>query len=126
LALAALDSIETDFPFHTLVDDILFRKAKIKIDNGNYSDAAKNLEKIVTDFSYESLADDALFMLAGVYQNYIKDIEKAKELYSQIMVSFPGSVFAVEARKNYRELRGDKTGEELPPPDREGQFFNGL
>ena len=29
------------------------------------------------------------------------------ELYQQLLTNYPGSLFAVEARKRYRSLRGD-------------------
>jgi TolA-binding protein len=36
-----------------------------------------------------------------------EDHERAKELYQQILTEFPGSLYAVEARKRFRQLRGD-------------------
>jgi tetratricopeptide (TPR) repeat protein len=126
LALTVLDSIEAQFPYNTLVDDILFRRATIQINNGRYDEAVADLQKVVSDFSFESLADDAMFLLGDVYQNYLKNKEKAMETYTQLMVSFPGSIYVVDARKRYRELRGDKPTDDLPNPDRETQMFNGL
>ena len=38
----------------------------------------------------------------------IIDLEKAKGLYEKIFTDYSGSVFAVEARKRFRILRGDK------------------
>jgi hypothetical protein len=46
-AMATLDSIAELYPYHSLVDDILFRKAKIEIEHLNYSLAAEHLQKIV-------------------------------------------------------------------------------
>jgi tetratricopeptide (TPR) repeat protein len=126
LALAIMDSIENIYPYHTLVDDILFRKAKIEIKKGDYTDAVASLEKIITDFSYETLADDALFLLAETYQYNLKDLEKAKELYNRMLVIHPGSVFVVESRKRFRELRGDKVEEEVPKNTDEEIFIKGL
>lgn len=126
LALAVIDSVENLYPSHTLVDDILYRKAKIRINGRQYNEAAADLQKIVDDFSYESLADDALFLLAEIYQKYLNDAEKAKELYSQMLVSFPGSIYVVDSRKRFRELRGDKPEEELPGATREELYMRGL
>lgn len=105
LALATLDSIAEIYPYHALVDDILYRKSKIKIDQQNYSKAAEYLEQIINDFSYDLLADDALFLVAELYNYNLGEKEKAKELYKQMMVSYPGSVYVDESRKQYRELR---------------------
>ncbi len=105
LALATLDSISEIYPYDPLVDNILFRKAKIEISRQNYKQAATYLEKIVDEFSYELLADDALFMLAEIYHYNLNDGEKAKKLYKKMLTQFPGSVFTDESREKYRELR---------------------
>ncbi|MCF6331804.1 MAG: tetratricopeptide repeat protein [Draconibacterium sp.] len=105
LAMATLDSILEIYPYHTLVDDILFRKAKIEMDKQNYTIAAEYLGQIVSDFSYGLLADDALFMLAELYNNNLGEKEKAKGLYKEMLTQFPGSVFIDESREKYRELR---------------------
>jgi len=105
LALATLDSISELYPYHTLIDNILFRKAKIEISQQNYTKAAEYLEQIVTDFSYELLADDALFMLAELYNYNLGEQEKAKNLYKNMLTQHPGSVFIDESREKYRELR---------------------
>jgi hypothetical protein len=81
LALVTLDSIADMYPYHVLVDDILFRKSKIEIEQKNYTLAAEYLERIRSDFSYDLLADDALYQLAEMYNFDMDEKEKAKELY---------------------------------------------
>ena len=108
IALITLDSINTLFPAHALADDILFKKAKIMEKRQDYETAAKYLQNIVDAYNYDILADDALFRLAELNQFHFNNIEKAKELYQKILVDYSGSLFTVEARKRFRELRGDK------------------
>ena len=113
LALATLDSLADLFPYHVLVDDILFRKSKIEIDRNNYLKAAEYLEQIRAEFSYELLADDALYMLAELYNYKLGQKEEAKELYREMLTMHPGSVFIEESREKFRELREqypDETG----------------
>ena len=105
LAMATLDSISEIYPYHTLVDDILFRKTKIEINQQNHAKAAEYLEQIISDFSYELLADDALFILAELYNYNLDEKEKAKGLYKDMLTQHPGSVFINESREKYRELR---------------------
>jgi DNA (cytosine-5)-methyltransferase 1 len=38
---------------------------------------------------------------------YLSDKEKAKQIYQELLLNFSGSTYAVDARKRYRELRGD-------------------
>ncbi len=104
-AMTILDGLTETYPYHTLVDDILFRKAKIEMDKQNYELAAEYLQTIVTDYSYDLLGDDALFMLAELYNYNMNEKEKAKDLYRQMLSSYPGSVFIEESREKYRELR---------------------
>jgi tetratricopeptide (TPR) repeat protein len=123
-AMATLDSLAEIYPYNTLVDDILFRKAKIETEHKNYVLAADYLQKIVDGFSYELLGDDATFMLADLFNNNLNKKEEAKNLFKEILTRYPGSVFTEESREKYRELRAiypDKESQQSP----EEQFFNG-
>ena len=104
-ALATLDSIAEIYPYHSLTDNILFRKAKIEIDRNNFETAAEYLQEITDNFSYGLLADDALFMLAELFNYQLNEKEKAKELYRMMLTRHPGSVFTEESREKFRELR---------------------
>jgi predicted Zn-dependent protease len=126
LAMATLDSIAEQYPYHTLVDDILFRKAKIEVNAKNYSLAVEYLEQIVTDFSYELLADDALFMLAEIYNYNLNEKEKAKTFYRDMLTQHPGSVFIDESREKYRELREIYPDKETEMLNKEELFMEGV
>ncbi len=108
LSLVTLDSIETKFPAHSLTDDILYKKAQVFLKKQRVEEALSNLHKIVDDYFYDILADDALYMLAGIYENRLNNKEKAMELYQDLLLKFPGSLYTVAARVRYRALRGDK------------------
>lgn len=103
-AMTVLDGLMELYPYHTLVDDILYRKAKIEIEHHNYSLAAEHLTKIVDGFSYDLLGDDALFMLADLYNYNLNEKEKARNLYKEMLIRHPGSIYVEESRKLYREL----------------------
>jgi tetratricopeptide (TPR) repeat protein len=122
-AMVVLDSLAEIYPHHSLVDDILFRKAKIEIDRQKYTIAAEHLEKIVSDFSYDLLGDDAQFMLAELYNYNLGAQEKAKDLYKTILTRYPGSVFIEESREKYRELRLIYPDKEIEPTN-EDLFMN--
>ncbi len=104
-AMAVLDGLAEMYPQNSLVDDILFRKAKIETERQNYKLAVEYLEKIVNEFSYDLLGDDAQFMLAELYNYNLGNQEKAKNLYRDILTRYPGSVFIDESREKYRSLR---------------------
>lgn len=104
-AMTILNGIQKSYPYNSLVDDVLFRKSKVEMEQQNYTQAAEYLEQIVNDFAYESLADDALFHLAELYNYQLNKKEKAKELYLKMIVDYPGSIYVEESRNKYRELR---------------------
>lgn len=106
-AIIRLDSINLEFSNHTLGDDIYYKKADIYKRKGNYAEAIKMYQNIVEFYPTELYGDDALFKQAELQQFYSKDLEKAKTLYEEMLTKYPGSIYVVEARKRYRELRGD-------------------
>ena len=107
-ALAKFDTINSEYAYHSLNDDILYEKSKISIENKNYENAVKFLERIINDDPLGILHDDALFDLADIYQNKYGEKEKALELYIEIINKHKDSVYIAETRKRIRELRGDK------------------
>jgi tetratricopeptide (TPR) repeat protein len=106
-AIARLDSINTLFSEHTLGDDIYFKKAEIYKNTNRYADAAKMYQNIVEFYPDELYGDDALFKEAELYERFLNDREKAKQLYEEVLTKYPGSIYVVDARKRYRDLRGD-------------------
>jgi tetratricopeptide (TPR) repeat protein len=106
-ALARLDSINSVFSEHTLGDDIYYKKAEIYKRTNRYAEAAKMYENILEFYPTDLYGDDALFKEAELYERFLNDKEKAKQLYQDILVKYPGSIYVVDARKRYRDLRGD-------------------
>lgn len=106
-ALELLDSINILFPNHELEDDVLWKKSQIMLKNQRFEETAKNLEKIISTFSEGILGDDAMFKLAELNEEKFNNVEKAKELYQEVLVKYPSSIYSVEARKRFRKLRGD-------------------
>ena len=108
LALITYDSIPKLFPGNQLEDEILMRKSNIYIKHEKFDLAASNLQQVVDRFSSEIYADDAIFTLAGLYETVLNDKQKAMDLYKKLITDFTNSVFVIEARVKYRQLRGDK------------------
>ena len=106
-ALARLDSINSIFSEHTLGDDIYYKKAEIYKRTNRYAEAAKMYENILEFYPTELYGDYALFKKAELYERYLNDKEKAKQLYQDVLTKYPGSIYVVDARKRYRDLRGD-------------------
>ena len=112
-AFVLFDSIVKKFPYHSLSDEILLKKARAMQLQGKWTEAVTYLEELLKYFKEDILADDALFQLAEIYENQLNDKEKAAEYYKKILFDYKGSLYVVEARKRFRALRGDKTEEEI-------------
>ncbi|MFN8282242.1 MAG: tetratricopeptide repeat protein [Chitinophagales bacterium] len=102
-----LNEIAKNYVGSSLEDDILFLKYKIEKDRQHYDKAMSYLQKIADNYATDILGDNAIFYLAELYQNYLKDDEKAKAMYEKIILEYKDSTFVIEARKRYRKLRGD-------------------
>ncbi|SFG66003.1 tetratricopeptide repeat protein [Pontibacter chinhatensis] len=107
-ALTALDGMLQKYPGHSLTDEIYFQKATIFERMGQFNQAVESLQKIVGNPQYDILSDDALYRMAYIYEENLNDKEKAQQLYNELLVKHQGSVYAAEARKRFRNLRGDK------------------
>ncbi|MBP6976891.1 MAG: tetratricopeptide repeat protein [Bacteroidales bacterium] len=106
-ALTILDSLEQSCPGHPIGDDILYKKAQIKLREGKFHEADTILQELISRYPWDILADNALMMRASLMEDPFNDPARAMDLYQQLMVDYPGSLFVVEARKRFRELRGD-------------------
>jgi tetratricopeptide (TPR) repeat protein len=112
-AIAALDSITKLYPDNSLIDDVNFRKARILQKQGKYDEAAVLFESIVKEQSWEMLADDALFQLAGIYQKDLNRKDEAMQLYKKVLTDYPGSVYVVDSREEYRKMQDEKEQQEI-------------
>lgn len=115
-AMAALDSIDEHFPYHSLIDDVLFRKSKIHLKMNKPEFAVEMLERIVKDFGYDLLADDALYLLAETYNFRLNNKDQAMDAYRKIMFDHPGSIYVPDARDKFRALQGENPDAGIPAP----------
>lgn len=86
----------------------LLRLGKIYESQKDYTSALSQYQQIIDSHSDGIYVDEALFFSAEIYNDELKDVEKAKPLYEKVIFSHQDSIYFVDARKKYRELRGDK------------------
>ncbi|MDJ1473117.1 tetratricopeptide repeat protein [Xanthocytophaga flava] len=106
-ALEKLNHMMTTYAGHSLADEILWQQAQIYMKRGNSEVAVEKLQKIVTEYGYDILSDDAEFLIAKLKEEKLGKKEEAMEMYKNFLIKYPGSIYVVEARKRYRNLRGD-------------------
>lgn len=107
LALQTLDSVNFVGLWHPLFDEVLYKKAEINMETGNFTEADTLYAQVYGMYPDDILGDDALFKRAELNENQLKNPAKAMELYSELMLKYPGSIYTIEARKRFRYLRGD-------------------
>lgn len=95
------------FSNQTILDDIYWLEANIRIKKGEFQKALDLLQYIIDQYGSDILADDAYFLRGEIYELHIKDSTRAMEIYREFLNKYPGSVYAAEARKRFRILRGD-------------------
>lgn len=108
-AFLLFDSIISTYPYHSLGDEILLRKARAMVQQGDWQKSIAFLEELLKYHKEDILADDALFLLGDIYENHLNDKETASEFYKKILFDYKGSLYSVEARKRFRAIRGDET-----------------
>jgi len=107
-ALLMLDSILETHKTDPIMDQVLLFQAHIYESQKAYVKAERNYLQIIKDYKEDILIDDAYFYLAELYRLYLGDQDKAQLNYESIIFNHEDSIHFVEARKQYRLLRGDK------------------
>jgi tetratricopeptide (TPR) repeat protein len=108
LSMKCLDSLETKYTDHPVLDDVKYKKAEIALKKGDYEKAVGYFNEVVTKFGTDILADDALFKMGDIYERKLNNPEKAGECYKAIIKDHKDSIYVVEARKRFNQLNGDK------------------
>lgn len=106
-AIEVLNKVLKDHKGEKIEDEALLKQAQIYEQEEEYEKAEENYLEIIRLYNTDILADNANFYLAELYANELKEEEKAKEYYEQIIFNFADSIYFTEARKKYRLLRGD-------------------
>lgn len=106
-ASRTLDTLNAEYPFHSLDDEIIYQRAAIAKKKGDFQMADSLLTEIVELYFDDILADNALFDLADLNERVFQNEEKAMELYKKLFIEYPNSLYSAEARKRFRFLRGD-------------------
>lgn len=106
-AIALLEEILNEHKGEKIEDDALLKQAILYEAEENWSNAEANYLKILQFYNKSILADNATYNLAQLYNNRMNEPEKARDFYEKIIFNFPDSIYFVEARRNFRQLRGD-------------------
>jgi tetratricopeptide (TPR) repeat protein len=107
-ATAQFQAILKSFKGQEIEAVTLLRLGKIYEKQGEYNLALSQYQNIINQHADGIYIDEALFFSAEIENNKLQQPEKAKLLYEKIIFNHQDSIYFVEARKEYRKLRGDK------------------
>ncbi len=105
-ALNLFNAILKSFKGQDIEAVTLLRLGKIYEKQGEYNLALSQYQNIIAQHSDGIYIDEALYFSAEIY-NKLQQPELAKPLYEKIIFNHQDSIYFVEARKKYRQLRGD-------------------
>ncbi|HRB71236.1 MAG TPA: tetratricopeptide repeat protein [Flavobacterium sp.] len=88
-------------------DETLLKIGRILEEKKEYAEALKVYQEIIEKHAEGIYVDEALFFSAEIYRKDLPDVEKAKALYEKVIFNHQDSIYYVDARNNYRKLRGD-------------------
>lgn len=93
----------------SIQDVTLLRIGKIYEGMGQYDLALQNYQQIIEKYKEGIYVDEALYFSGEIYNKKLQQPEKAKPLYEKVIFEHQDSIYFVEARKQFRQLRGDIT-----------------
>jgi tetratricopeptide (TPR) repeat protein len=106
-ALAGFQLILKEHKGEDIEPVTLLRIGKIYEKMGDFANALANYDAIITKHKDCIYIDEALYFSAEIYNIQLKDPEKAKPLYEEMLTKHEDSIFYVDSRNKYRKLRGD-------------------
>lgn len=106
-ALAQFKDLLDNDQTKSIKDVTLLRLGEIYESQGKYDLALQQYKQIIDNYKEGIYVDEALFFSAEIYNKKLSDPEKAKPLYEKILFEHQDSIYFIEARKQFRLLRGD-------------------
>ena len=106
-ALEQFQAILKEYKGQEIEDETLLRIGQIYEKLGDYASALSNYQSIIDSHKEGIYIDEALYFSAEIYNKQLKDVEKAKSLYEQVLFNHEDSIYFIDARKKFRQLRGD-------------------
>ena len=90
---------------HPLFDEVLMRKAQIRMKQARYNEADSLLQRLVDFYPYDITADDALMLRAELNEERLANPQVALECYEKLLLDYPVSLYVDRARKRYNALK---------------------
>lgn len=100
-------TIIQEYPSAMLVDDAQMNIGELYIKLGQPTQAITAFQFVADSIQLSILKDKAQFRIAEISETILHNPPQAIEAYQKLLEQFPNSLYAEEARKRVRLLRGD-------------------
>ncbi len=107
-AIVQFRSILKNFKGQEIEAVTLLRLGRVYENLGDYNSALSQYQNIIDHHADGIYIDEALYFSAEIENNKLHEPDKAKPLYEKMIMNHQDSIYFVDARKKYRQLRGDK------------------
>ena len=104
-AWEAFDAVGRSMLSHPLFDEVLMRKAQIRMKQARYAEADSLLKRLVDFYPEDITADDALMLRAELNEEHLANPQTALECYEKLLLDYPTSLYVDRARKRYNALK---------------------
>lgn len=106
-AISILENIKETHKTKSIIPQTLLKQAQLLENTGDYTNAKNNYLFLIKNFKESILMDNAIYNLALLNLNHLNLPEDAKKGFETLIFEHADSTFYIEARKQYRYLRGD-------------------
>lgn len=106
-AIAQFQQILKSFKGQEIEAVTLLRLGRLYEKLGDNTLALAQYQDIIDHHSDGIYIDEALYFSAEIYNKQLQQPDKAKALYEKIIFAHQDSIYFVDARRKFRELRGD-------------------
>jgi len=106
-AILQFQTILNNFKGQEIEAVTLLRLGSVYEKLGDFTKALSYYQVIIEQHRESIYSDEALYFSATIYNQSLQQPDKAKLLYEKIIFNHQDSIYFVDARKKFRELRGD-------------------
>ena len=109
--IALYEKFVTTFPKDSLAPIYIYSAANLSMNAGLYEDAINFLDRLATDYTGFKKLPEAYFLKAFIYDDKIKNLDKARKAYIDFIQKFPKHDLVNDARISMDNL--GKTPEQI-------------
>ncbi len=96
--LTAYESFIKHFPEDSLSLKFTFKAANLCMNMGDGQKAIELFDKVIEKYPDDPKAAISMFFKGYIYENQVKNLDKAKEIYLQFIEKYPNNDFTKDAR----------------------------